>query len=71
MVLKTKNVRTTYRMAGNFLGGGGGGGGWRLVFMGSQGKPSELIFAILNFMIATQSRGAVLCDIMNMCSQSR
>ena len=47
---------------------GGGGGG--LVFMSSQGKPSELIFVTLNFVIATQSRDAVLCDVINTCSRS-
>jgi hypothetical protein len=36
------------------------GGGGVLTFMENQGKPIELIFVVLNFVIATQSRGVTL-----------
>ena len=38
---------------------GGGLFSWK-----NQGKPSELIFMLLNFVIAIQSRGAVLCNVI-------
>ena len=50
-------------MVGNFSG--------VLTFVESQRKPSELIFVVLNFVSATQFRGAVLNSNQYMLSISQ